>query len=72
MTSFYRTETFERVRDEGRAQGEARLLLRILDSRSITMPDAIRERIANCTDLAELDRWADQAASIDTIDELFA
>jgi len=67
MTSFYRSETFEHVR----AEGEARILLRVLDHRNIAMSDAIRERIANCTDHAQLDRWADKAVDIETIDELF-
>jgi hypothetical protein len=59
-------------RDEGIAEGEARAVLRFLDARGIDVPHAARERIMGCTDLDQLETWEHRAATVSTIDELFA
>ena len=48
-------------RDEGRAEGEARALLTVLRSRSISVPDSARERILAERDPARLERWIEKA-----------
>jgi hypothetical protein len=58
-------------RAEGVAIGEARLLLRILKNRGITVPDDIHERITNCTDTDQLERWGDRALVIERAEQLF-
>jgi hypothetical protein len=58
-------------RAEGRAEGEARMLLRVLAARGIDVPDDIRARITGCSDLDQLERWADRALTATSVHELF-
>ncbi|MBD0842746.1 hypothetical protein [Streptomyces sp. TRM68416] len=69
--SFFRSETSQRLRAEGRAEGRAEDVLLILDTRGIEVPDAARERIASCTDLDELRTWLTRAVTATTADDLF-
>ena len=69
--SFFRSETSQRIRAEGEAKGEAKSILRILDSRNIAIPDEVRHRIATCTDHDQLNQWLDRVVHIETIDDLF-
>ena len=55
----------------GLVKGEARMLLRYLDSR-FDMPTAIRERVTSCADTAQLEAWFDRAVAATTLDEIFA
>lgn len=57
---------------EGRSEGEAKALLRVLAARGIAVSDDARARITACTDLDQLERWLDRAVSVDSADELFA
>jgi len=52
--SFFRSETFQRLRAESRAKGRAEDILLILDERGIEVPDDVRARITDCTDLETL------------------
>ena len=58
-------------RTEGRAEGEAHALLRILERRSIAVPDDARSRILACTDTAQLGAWLDRALTATRIEDLF-
>lgn len=58
--------------DEGRAEGKASSLLRILEHRGITVDEQARERITGCTDSPTIDRWIDRAFDATGIDDLFA
>lgn len=57
-------------REEGRAEGEARMLLLVLEARGIAVPNDIRERVTSCTDTDQLERWAKRAAVIDKAEDL--
>jgi hypothetical protein len=57
-------------RAEGRVEGEARMLLLMLESRGVAIPDDIRERVTKCTDIDQLERWAKRAAVIDDARDL--
>lgn len=57
---------------EGEARGEARAVLAVLDARGIEVPEVTRQRIRECTDLAQLDDWVRRAATASSVDELFA
>jgi hypothetical protein len=46
-------------------------VLAVLAARSVEVPDAVRERIEACTDLARLDLWIRRAATARTIDDVF-
>jgi hypothetical protein len=48
-------------RKQGRIEGRADGVLRILAARGVRMDDGSRQRILGCTDLATLDRWFDRA-----------
>jgi hypothetical protein len=56
---------------EGRAEGEVRALLAILNARGIPVPDDIHARITACTDLDHLDIWVRRAITATTIQDLF-
>jgi hypothetical protein len=68
------TKTFEfqsRYARRLRAEGEARLLLRMLEGRGIDVPDDIRSRITECTDLDQIEAWADRALTATSIRDVF-
>jgi hypothetical protein len=56
---------------EGKAEGEASAVLVVLEARRIEVPDATRERIAGCRDLAQLEMWVRRAATAASVDDLF-
>ncbi|WP_433511401.1 hypothetical protein ACQP2T_47440 [Nonomuraea sp. CA-143628] len=67
----YQSEFAQQLRAEGHAEGEAKMLLLILNDRGITISEEARERIRTCTDVAVLESWAHQALTITSADELF-
>ncbi|MEV8512472.1 hypothetical protein [Dactylosporangium sp. NPDC051484] len=54
----------------GQARGLATSVLAILSDRGIDIPDDIRARIADCTDLDKLNAWLHRAIKADTIQDL--
>ncbi|MEU3128486.1 hypothetical protein ACIBVM_19655 [[Kitasatospora] papulosa] len=80
--SFYISPLSEEIRDEGRAEGEARGraegeargraedILLVLDERGIEVPDGIRDTITGCRDLDVLRRWLRRAATADSAEEI--
>lgn len=65
---FWRHQLAEQVRGEGREEGLEQgrqklrnLIFRILESRGLLMTDAVRERVEGCTDLGQLEVWAQRA-----------
>lgn len=75
-TSWYRSAFSQQLRAEGRAEGiveeRTHKLLRVLDSRGVPITDEQRNRLADCTDLEQLDEWFDRALTATTADEVFA
>ncbi|GAA3830443.1 hypothetical protein GCM10022403_074560 [Streptomyces coacervatus] len=79
MQYFWRHPLAEQVREEGREQGQEQgriqgrveMILRILEWRSIPVPDAVRERVEACTDLDQLEVWAQRAVHATEAAELF-
>jgi hypothetical protein len=73
---FWRHPLAEQVREEGREQGRAEaraeMVLRVLEWRGISVPDTIRERVEACTDLDQLETWAQRAVHATEATELFA
>jgi predicted transposase YdaD len=51
---------------EGKAEGEATAVLTVLDTRGVPVPDAVRERILACADLAQLETWLRRAVTATT------
>lgn len=85
--SFFRSETSQRLREEGHKQGMeegrqegmvtgrvqagVRHLLKLLDARDVPISAAERERVESCLDPDVLDAWIDRALSITSVAELF-
>ncbi|MER5549011.1 hypothetical protein ABT072_42975, partial [Streptomyces sp. NPDC002589] len=77
---FWRHPLAEQVREEGREQGleqgrvqdRQEMTLRILEWRGISVPDSVRERVEACTDLDQLEVWAQRAVHATGAGELFA
>ncbi|KKD02642.1 hypothetical protein [Streptomyces sp. WM6386] len=69
--SFFRSETSQRLRAEGRAEGRAEDILLFLEARGIDVSDSARDRITTCTDLNTLRTWVTRAATADAAEDLF-
>lgn len=68
------TGTYEFASEQrtlGRADGEAKSVLRNLKNRGIAVDKDSRERITSCTDVETLDTWLDRSLTVTTIAELF-
>lgn len=63
-----RAQGREQGREQGRRQERARSILRVLESREVSLPDDARERITACEDDEQLDRWFDRALTATTIE----
>lgn len=70
--SFFRSETAQRLRGEGRAEGRAEDIILLLTKRGIPVPEEARDRITDCTDLDTLSVWFDRAITATSAEELFA
>jgi hypothetical protein len=57
---------------EGEARGKAEALLAVLTARGFALTDAQRARIADCRDLAALDRWLWRAVTAASVDDALA
>ncbi|MFG2119184.1 hypothetical protein [Streptomyces sp. NPDC048710] len=80
---FWRHPLAEQVREEGREQGleqgleqgraeaKAEMILHILEWRGIPVPDAVRDRVSICTDLDQLELWAQRAVHANDAAQLF-
>ena len=66
LGSGYRSELLRKVAAEHEARGEAQAVLAVLDARGVGVPDAIRELILACTDLAQLGTWLRRVATAAT------
>jgi hypothetical protein len=56
---------------KGRAEGEARALLAVLEARGLRISDEVRTRVLACTDTAQLATWLRKAATALSIDQVF-
>jgi hypothetical protein len=68
--SFFRSQTAQNIRAEGRAEGRAEDVLQILDVRGIPVADEARTTISGCTDLDTIDIWFNRAITATSIDEV--
>ncbi len=55
----------------GEARALARALLRVLERRGVTLDEATRTRVTECTDTAVLDGWLDRAATASARADVF-
>ncbi|MBA9001201.1 hypothetical protein [Thermomonospora cellulosilytica] len=54
------------------AVGKVEDLLMVLEARGIEVTDAARQRITECTDPEQLDRWTLRALTVTSVEEVFA
>ncbi|XMN07432.1 hypothetical protein ACK8N7_15975 [Streptomyces griseobrunneus] len=69
--SHFRGFVAESFRDAGRVEVRGEDILRILAVRGVAVPDAARQRITTCTDLAVLGVWFERAITAPTADAVF-
>jgi len=62
----------EKGRAEGRAEGRAASVLAFLSARGMKVSSDQRKRIETCADIPTLDRWIVRAATVLTVDDVFA
>lgn len=65
-----RAEGIEKGRSEGRAEGQSGLLLRLLELRFGSVPEAVRDRVRGAS-VPQLEAWAEAVLRAATIDEMF-
>ena len=70
--NFFRSQTSQRLREEGRTEGRAEYIIRALDRHGVELTDEARDRILHCTDLELLDLWFDRALNATDARDLFA
>jgi hypothetical protein len=68
---FWRHPLAEKVREEGRIQNRAEMILRILEWRGIPVPESVRQRVMACTGLDQLEAWGRRAVHGATAGDLF-
>lgn len=68
----YQSDFARRYFGQGKAEGQARAVLAVLDARGIEVPAGARTRIAECSDLDQLDSWVRRAVTVDSVHNLFA
>jgi hypothetical protein len=64
-------EVVDRFVEQGRAQGRAESLLRILSRRGLRVPDEMRQRVLACTDTRQLETWIDRAVTAASVQDVF-
>lgn len=70
-TSFHRSSFSRQLRAEGNVEGRSAAVLRVLDKRGVAITDQQRARLAECTDLDQLDTWLDRAVTAACASEVF-
>ncbi|MDH6190850.1 hypothetical protein M2168_003882 [Streptomyces sp. CZ24] len=69
--SFYKSPISQEIRAEGKAEGEARALLVVLQARGFELPAATEQKVSECRDSRTLNQWLSRAATADSLDEVF-
>jgi hypothetical protein len=67
----YKSDFAKQMLAEGRAEGEAKAILDFLAARGIPVSDEARDRVQQCTDVAQLDIWVTRAATCQAVADLF-
>lgn len=50
-----------------KAEGRVEMILAVLGARGVLIPDEVRVRLVECTDLEQLETWGRRAATADAI-----
>jgi len=60
----------EEIEARGEARGEAKILLRLLDRRGLTVSAEQRQQIQDCTDAAQIEAWVDRVLNAQTAEDV--
>ncbi len=78
MTTTFKDEFIDRIKAEegrgkaeGKAESTAAMLLRLLAVQGLKVPAPVRDRVLSCTDLGQLEAWADKAMTASTLRDVF-
>jgi hypothetical protein len=75
MSTTFKDEFIDRIKAEGKAEGKAEstaaMLLRLLAVQGLKIPASVRDRVLSCTDLSQLEAWADKAMTASTLEDVF-
>jgi hypothetical protein len=71
LSTEYRSEYNRALFAEGKASGEAKAIVIMLETKGLTLSAEERNRITACTDLDQLDAWLHRVGSVTTVSELF-
>jgi len=75
MTTQFKDTFVDRLLAEGeakgKAEGEARMILRVLSARGLQVSAEIRQRVLSCADTSQLETWGDRAATAASINDVF-
>lgn len=71
MTTVFRDEFVDGLLDQGKAEGRAEMILRVLAARGLRVPAPLRDQVLACTDASQLAAWGDRAATATTLDQVF-
>lgn len=69
--SFFRSETSQRLRAEGRAEAKAEAVIGVLRKREIKVPQDVIDRVAGCSDTEVLETWFDRAFEVTKAADIF-
>ncbi|MBO0869134.1 MAG: hypothetical protein J2P15_11255 [Micromonosporaceae bacterium] len=72
LTPPYRSVYNRTIWSAGVAEGEAKAILTVLESRGFTLTDEVRNRVTGCTDRNQLEAWLHRVGTITAIEELFS
>lgn len=67
----YKSDFARGYYQDGKAEGLAEMILTVLATREIAVPEQARQRLAECDDLQQLKDWGQRAITADTIEDVF-
>jgi hypothetical protein len=67
LISRWHTDSFEK----GEAMGIAKTIISMLEARRLTVTESQRQRVLDCTDVTQLNRWVDRSVTITDVAALF-
>ena len=74
MSTTFKDEFIDRIKAEGKAEGKtestAAMLLRLLAVQGLRVPASVRDRVLSCSDLSQLEAWADKAMTASTLEDV--
>ncbi|WP_067901131.1 hypothetical protein [Nocardia vaccinii] len=70
--AYFKSETSQRLRAEGKAEMAAENILRLVRAHGINVDATAEQKIRSCRDLELLEQWFDRALTATTLTEVFA